>query len=155
MNGDKLVVELGSARYAIGTSLVAGIVSAERVPFLPGQAGIVKGIISLRNEPVAVIDLRRIFAPQDPDEGDGPGRIIVVQEKKRLIGLDIGRATVSFMWDSELKREGMESSGGLFTSGTVGPENDPVWIIDWAALYAETARILSTEDKGEQKSLDR
>ncbi|MBI5587816.1 MAG: chemotaxis protein CheW [Deltaproteobacteria bacterium] len=148
MNGDKLVIALGAARYALDTSVVAGIVAVDRVPFLPGQSGFVKGIISLRNEPVTVIDLKKVLAPEVPDEGAGPGKVIVVRDKKRLIGLGIGSATVSFMWDEELKDSSPVGEAGRFTSGTIGPENDPVLIIDWTALFAETARILSTEKKG-------
>lgn len=148
MNGDKLVIALGAARYALDTSAVAGIVAVDRVPLLPGQSGFVKGIISLRNEPVTVIDLRKVFAPALPDDGDGPGKIIVVRDKKRLIGLAIGSATVSFVWDEELEGSRPAGEAGGFTSGTIGPENDPVLIIDWTALFAETARILSAEEKG-------
>lgn len=148
MNGDKLVIELGAARYALDTALVAGIVAAESVPFLPGQSGLVRGIISLRNEPVTVIDLRIVFAPDGPGEEKGAGKVIVVRDKNRLIGLAIGSSPVSFMWDEELEKSASRGEAGRFTTGVIGPENDPVWIIDWRALFTETARILSTEEKG-------
>ncbi len=148
MNGDKLVIELGAARYALDTALVAGIVAAESVPFLPGQSGLVRGIISLRNEPVTVIDLRKVFAPDDPSAETAPGKVIVVRDKNRLIGLAIGSASVSFMWDDELKKQASRGEAGRFTTAVIGPENDPVWIIDWHALFTEAARILSTEEKG-------
>lgn len=148
MNGDKLVIELGAARYALDTALVAGIVAAESVPFLPGQGDLVRGIISLRNEPVTVVDLRKVFAPDGPGDEHGAGKVIVVGDKNRLIGLAIGSSTVSFMWDEELKKSASRGEAGRFTAGVIGPENDPVWIIDWRALFAEAARILSTEEKG-------
>lgn len=148
MNGDKLVIELGAARYALETALVAGIVAPESVPFLPGQGGLVRGIISLRNEPVTVIDLRKVFAPDDPGEEKGAGKVIVVRDKNRLIGLAIGSSPVSFIWGEELEKPASRGEAGRFTTAVVGPENDPVWIIDWRALFIEASRILSTEEKG-------
>lgn len=148
MNGDKLVIELGSARYALETAEVAGIVAAESVPFLPGQGGLVRGIISLRNEPVTVIDLFKVFAPEDPGSIGGTGKVIVVKDRNRLIGLAIGSSPISFLWDEGLEKTAPRGQGGRFTAGVVGPENDPVWLIDWHALFSEAARILSTEEKG-------
>lgn len=148
MNGDKLVIELGSARYALETAEVAGIVAAESVPFLPGQSGLVRGIISLRNEPVTVIDLLKVFAPEDPGCAEGTGKVIVVKGKNRLIGLAIGSSPISFLWDQGSEKTASRDQAGRFTAGVIGPENDPVWLIDWHELFAEAARILSTEEKG-------
>ncbi len=148
MNGDKLVIELGAARYAVPTAEVAGIVSAGNVPFLPGQSGMVRGIISLRNEPVTVVDLVKVFAPEAASEAEHGGRVIVVKDKHRLIGLAIGTSPVSFMWDEGAGQQPRREEAGRFTAGVLGPENDPVWIIDWRALFTEATRILSTEEKG-------
>jgi len=148
MNGDKLVISLGSARYALDTASVAGIVAADTVAFLPGQSGIVCGIISLRNEPVTVVDLVKVFAPETAGDSQTGGTVIVVRDRTRLIGLAIGSSLVSFMWDTELKNTALRGEPGRFTAGMIGPENDPVSLIDWQALFTEASRILSTEGKG-------
>lgn len=148
MNGDKLVIELGAERYALDTALVSGIVSVERVPFLPGQSGFVSGIISLRNEPVTVIDLRKVFSADAPEAPAGLRKVIVVRDKNRLLGLDIGSSNVSFIWEEETKRTDNSAGSGAFISGTIGPEESPIRIINWTALFLEASRILSTEEAG-------
>ena len=58
MEGDKLVIALGNGKYALDTKTVAGIIELQKLPFLPGKSGFVAGVVSFRNEPVTVIDLK-------------------------------------------------------------------------------------------------
>lgn len=153
MDGDKIVIELDGVKLALDTAVIDGIVEVERIPFLPGQSGIVNGIISLRNEPVTVIDIRRVFsgppAPEKTVEG-GPHKIIVVRGKNRLIGFDIGGAPVSFLWEEELKGRVALRHGEYpgYVSGKIDEGENPIRIIDWAALFNEAARLLSAEEPG-------
>lgn len=144
MEGDKLVIALDAGNFALDTKSVAGIVEVEKLPFLPGQSGFVSGIISFRNEPVTVIDLRSALGDFTETEGEAH-KIIVLKEKGKLLGIDIGSSLISFMWNEELAGRAT-SEKGLYTSGRIYAEGGPVDIIDWLALFNETSRLLTTDD---------
>lgn len=144
MEGDKLVITLSAGRYALDTKAIAGIVETEKLPFLPGKRGFVSGIISFRNEPVTVVDLKSALG--DFTEGEGLGhKVIVIRDKGRLLGIDIGPAVISFIWNEELQGRATGEKG-LYTSGRIYASDGPVDIIDWQALFNETTRLLTTED---------
>lgn len=144
MEGDKLVISLGSGRFALDTKAVAGIIEMERLPFLPGKSGFVSGIVSFRNEPVTVIDLSCALGDFTQTAGEGH-KIIILNAKGRLLGIDIGSSRVSFIWDEELKGAATGEKG-LYTSGRIYAAEGPIDIIDWQALFNETTRLLTTED---------
>ena len=144
MEGDKLVITLGAGRFALDTKAVAGIIELEKLPFLPGRSGFVTGIVSFRNEPVTVIDLSGALG----DFTDAPKtghKVIILSSKGRLLGIDIGSALVSFIWDEELKGR-TTGEKGLYTSGRIYAAEGPIDIIDWQAIFNETTRLLTTED---------
>lgn len=140
--GDKLVIELNGGKYALDTALVTGIVEVERIPFLPGQTSFVGGIISLRGEPVAVINLKKALGINESTEA-GPKKVIVIKEKNKLLGIDIGGSNVSFLWEEELKKMPVNSEQDRYTDGVIDPEGKKIKLINWAALMVEAARILS------------
>lgn len=143
MEGDKLVITLGNGRYAIDTGAVAGIVELEKLPFLPGKSGFVAGVVSFRNEPVTVIDLQAALG--DFTGGAQTGhKVIVLSSGGRLLGADIGSSTVSFIWDDEM-RDRTTDEKGLYTTGRIYTEDGPVDMIDWQALFNETARLLAAD----------
>ena len=144
MNADKLVLGLAGLKLAIETTEVAGIVSVEHPTYLPHQSGFVGGLISLRGEPVTVVDLRKAFSLQD-DAGAGH-MIIVVRDSKRTLGLDARGAETSFLWAEEVKKSVFASDGGAFTKGTLTLDNDNYIIVDWRALFDEAARLLVTDE---------
>lgn len=144
MEGDKLIIELGSGRYALDTKAVAGIIEAEKLPFLPGKSGFVAGVVSFRNEPVAVIDLKGALGDFTAAASTGH-KIIVLSAKGRLLGVDIGSSEVSFIWDEELKGKTTDEKG-LFTCGRIYADGGPIDIIDWQALFIETSRLLTTDE---------
>lgn len=144
MEGDKLVISLGNGRFALDTRTVAGIIELERLPFLPGKSGFVSGIVSFRNEPVTVIDLSGALGDftEAPQTGH---KVIILADRGRVLGIDIGSSQVSFIWDEELKGR-TTGEKGLYTSGRIYIADGPIDIIDWQALFNETTRLLTTDD---------
>lgn len=152
MRGDKLVIDLDCGRYALDTGAVAGVVEKERLPFLPGGKGFASGIISFRNEPVTVINLPSALG----DLGAGAPsvhKIIVLREKGRILGVDIGGSEISFLWEEDIEGK-VSGEKGLYTSGRIHAGSRPIDIINWPALYDETLRMLSAEDHAPKESLD-
>lgn len=143
MEGDKLVITLNNGRYALDTRAVAGIVESEKLPFLPGKRGFVSGVVSFRNEPVTVVDLKAALGDFTGAEKAGH-KVIILSSGGRLLGADIGASAVSFIWDEETRGKATEEKG-LYTTGRIYTEDGPVDIIDWQSIFNETARLLATD----------
>lgn len=144
MEGDKLVIALGNGKYALDTKAVAGIIELPKLPFLPGKSGFVAGVVSFRNEPVTVIDLKSALG-DFTEAALTSHKIIVLSSRARLLGIDIGSSQVSFIWDNELKGR-TTGEKGLYTAGRIHAEDGPIDIIDWQALFNETTRLLTTDE---------
>lgn len=146
MNEDKLVIALHGLKLAVDTAEVAGIVAVRHATYLPHQSGVVSGIISLRGEPVTVIDVCRAF---DYRRGEPNGarelKVVVVRDAKRAIGLDVGTAEISFLWKEELKKSVLHEGGAGFSRGTIELDRDIFIIVDWRALFDEASRALTTQ----------
>ena len=131
---------IGEKVYALDTTQVDGVMETEKVFFLPGRTGLVKGIISLRGEPVTVVDLLRVLNREFSLREKGPRKIIVVRENDKTLGLDIGPSDVSFLWE---KKETGEAQSEVEYIPAMS--EDTVEALDWTALWAEASRVLSSE----------
>lgn len=145
MNGDKMVVELEGFSIALDTAIVAGVKEVERLPFIPGQKGLVSGMISMRNEPVTVINIHSAFGIASGARAEqGPRKIIVLNDGGRVLGIDIGSSEVSFLWGEEIKDK-VTLHDGRYIKGRIEGKKGPIRLIDAGALFDEAARILSSE----------
>ncbi len=145
MNGDKMVVELEGFSIALDTAIVAGIREVERLPFIPGQKGLVSGMISMRNEPVTVINIHSAFGMASGARAEqGPRKIIVLNDRGRVLGIDIGSSEVSFLWGEEIKDK-ITLHDGRYIKGRIEGKKGPIRLIDASALFDEAARILSSD----------
>ncbi|TAN62101.1 hypothetical protein EPN18_05385 [bacterium] len=123
--GDKLIFELEGRQFGLDTSVVYRVLEVDKLFFLPGQSGMVNGIISLMGDPVTVIDCRKALgAPQDNGQRH---KIIVVRNNEHLIGFDVGGVNLSFSWEEANK-------------GKTAPME-----IEWAALFEEAKKILENQ----------
>lgn len=145
--GDKLIFELGARLYALDTSTVERIVELDRIYFLPGRAGFVEGVITLRGEPVAVVDSLMAFTGRETLEDAPTHKVIVAREDSRVIGLDIGGAEVSFLWDQELQGAAQAQGSGLIRS-RIDVKGSQVELIDTQAVYEETKKLLTAGGAG-------
>lgn len=141
--GDKIIFEMGGSHFGVDTSVVCKVTEVDKVFFVPGQAGIVNGVISLAGEPVTVINCRRLLGA-GPIDKNHRHKIIVVKDKKRLIGFDVGSANLTFVWSEKVK-DAEPSRAFDFTSGSVEAEGTLVSLLNWAALFEEAKKILSAE----------
>lgn len=151
LNGDKIVIECDGARFALDAGAVAGILEVGRLAYLPGGKGFVSGMISLRNEPVTVVDIRGIFQGLPSETPASLRRVIVLKEKGRVLGLDVGSAAISFLWGEDIAGREVAGPPGRYTKGKIEAgegQSHPVYVIDWPALFDETVRILSPEGSG-------
>lgn len=143
---DLLVFDIDGTAYGFKTSIVAGVVEPDRPSFIPGQKGFVNGIISLRGEPVAVIDLCAAFGAKQ--EQRASRKVVVIREKENLIGFDIGSAAVSFIWKEDLEKKGTFAGADKRVLMAVDLGGSTVNLIDWKAFLDEAAQAMSGNTEG-------
>jgi chemotaxis signal transduction protein len=115
----------------------------ERLPALPGMAGFVSGIISLRGEPVTVVDFAMAFGFKSSPDLHGSGhRVVVISDGEKLLGLDVGSLGVSFLWGEDAAKLPFVADSGRYVKGTLG-KDAPIAIIEWAPLFNDTVKLLS------------
>lgn len=149
MRGDRLIIASGETRLCLDAPDIVGIVEVERLPFMPGQRGIVAGVITLRGSAVAVVDITKAFDGMEAASvKDGPRKIVVVGDKTRVLGLSIGASVISFLWEERSADMAVSDEPGLFSSGLVKTGGASIRVIDWRGLFEETTRILSSEGSG-------
>jgi chemotaxis signal transduction protein len=147
--GDKLVFDLNGRRIALELTSVDSVVEVPRVYFMPGQTGPVKGIISRRGAEVMVVDMRKVLGLTELREGKN--KIIIVKDRKRILGLYIGGGNCSFLWKEDLEGAAISDDpspelpekGSKFTFGLMEKDGKPIELLDWVGLYDETTSILS------------
>lgn len=153
--GDTLVFEVNGVRFGLDTAMVASIVESEKISFIPGQSAFVKGVISLRGEPVAVIDSARLFPGGGEGEagggggggkgGRGRGKVIVASDGARALGFFIGSSKPSFFWEEETSEFQVTECPDRYVKTRIEAGRYPIHIVDWPALFDEAARVLATE----------
>ncbi|MBI5235913.1 MAG: chemotaxis protein CheW [Deltaproteobacteria bacterium] len=151
MDADKLTIALGGLELALYTTDIAGILEPRRIPRLPYGSGLATGVIGMRGAPIVVIDLRRAFnLPPLGRDLAAYRRVVVVKTRGQQIGLDIGTAGLGFIWAEEALNGNTAEDKSAFTSSILEMNGRRVRVIDCAALFDETARILSTELTSDQ-----
>lgn len=146
MDSDKLIIALDGLELALHTTDIAGIVEPQAVACLPYGSGFATGVISMRGEPIVVVDLRRAFNLAPLGRGEAAGRRVVVVKTRGLsLGLDVGTASLGFIWAQETLSCNTAQEKLGFTSAILELSGRRVRVIDCAALFDETAKILATE----------
>jgi chemotaxis signal transduction protein len=85
-----LVFRLGAERYAIEAGEVAEAIPLERCAPVPGSLPVFAGVINLRGELRAVVDLARLLALSASSSGDA-GFVLVLRQRGQSIGLKVDR----------------------------------------------------------------
>jgi len=90
-----MVFRLGQGRYAIEMKDVAEAVRLERCTPVPGSPPVFAGVVNLRGELLAVVDLARLLAlPEGGDpgnKGNDPGFALLLRRRGQGIGLKVDR----------------------------------------------------------------
>ena len=142
---DRLVFRLGDEAFGLDTSHIDAVVETDRIYYLPGGTDIVKGVISLRGEPVTVVDSSVL-------EGGGPApeaatrKIIVIRKRDRAVGLDIGGAEVDFLWEEEAGEVRPVDCDSLVMTAEriLNPEHKRVVIADDSEFFRSSLRQILT-----------
>jgi purine-binding chemotaxis protein CheW len=83
-----MVFQLATERYAIELKELAEVVPLARYARVPGSLPCFLGVINLRGEILAVLDLGRLLGPYDDADQDS-GFVLVIRRQGREIGLKV------------------------------------------------------------------
>lgn len=90
-----LVFQLGRQRYAIEIREVAEAVLLERCTPVPGSPALFAGVVNLRGELLAVVDLARLLAvpgsANPGNSGDDSAFVLLLRRRGQGIGLKVDR----------------------------------------------------------------
>lgn len=141
MERDLVVMDLAGVSAALDTSVVASIAEVPRLAAIPGQSGIVVGIISLRGEPVTVVDLSRALTGEATTRENA--RVVVAGSRDAALGLNIGRTKPRFLWKEDLAEAVAREQPGRYATGRVETPEGGIILLNWMELFEEATRILS------------
>jgi purine-binding chemotaxis protein CheW len=91
--GDRLkvlVFRLGPERYAIEVAEVAEAIPLERCAPVPGSLPVFAGVINLRGELRAVVDLTRLLALSG-SSNSGPAFVLLLRQRGQAVGFKVDR----------------------------------------------------------------
>ena len=146
---DQLIFEANGRIIGFETSAIHKILETDRLYFLPGQSGIVAGIVTLSGEPVTVLDTFALLSLKSRKQiGTEFHKIIVLKEEDRLLGFDIGSTEISFILEREAQEDDTEQIQTLTQDGAATQfelNGREIESIDWLSYFNITAEILSTE----------
>jgi purine-binding chemotaxis protein CheW len=103
-----LVFRLGPERYAIEVAEVAEAIPLERCAPVPGSLPVFAGVINLRGELRAVVDLTRLLKLSGSSNGEA-GFVLVLRQRGQAIGFKVDRI-------EELREIGREELSSLAES---------------------------------------
>lgn len=127
---------LGTERYALETRLVREIARLDDFTPVPGAPDFVLGVVNLRGEVLAVMDLRRFFGV--PVKGlTDLSRVAVLGEARGELGVlaDEAQAVTTLRADEVLEPPG--SVAGIGRDYLRGVTADALIILDGAVLLAD------------------
>ncbi len=146
---DQIIFEADGRLIGFDTAEVHKIMETDRLYFLPGQSGIVTGIVTLSGEPVTVLDTFALLSLKSEQRRDTEfHRIIVFKESDRLLGFDIGSIEISFLLEEGAQEGGAELAEVAIQGKTVKqivPGERKIETIDWLSYFEIAAETLSTE----------
>ena len=108
-----LVFRLGAESYAIDAGEVAEAIPLERCAPVPGSLPVFAGVINLRGELRAVVDLRRLLALSGGSNSE-TSFVILLRQRRQAIGFKVDRIEEL----REISREELSSAGeGKYLTG--------------------------------------
>lgn len=141
LKGDKIVFDIGGNRYALNTEHITSVVEVERVFFMPGAKSFIDGVISLKGDPVLVVNLAGVIGLEEGSEG--PKKVIVLQDKRGPIGLNIGDSRIFFLWNDELEGFEVKEEEGRYIFASIDLVGRPIKLVDWKSIYTDAEEMMS------------
>ena len=130
-----VTLDLGTARFAIETELVREVVSLDDLAPLPGAPDFVLGLLNVRGNIFAAIDLSSILEVGET-RADWP-QVIIVQTSSVEVAIAADACGMSRVTQSELRQPAVAPQGYVKATTDAG-----VAVLDLQRIIAETQRVL-------------
>jgi len=128
---EKIVVfTLDEPRYALPLEAVIKVIPAVEIISLPEAPEIVRGVVNIQGEVIAVVDVRKRFELQ-PKEFGPDDRFIIVRTSTRKIVMIVDEVVgvLQISGDQMIDRNALSSAAG-FLRGVIKVEGDLILIYD-------------------------
>jgi purine-binding chemotaxis protein CheW len=142
--------EVGDEEYGLEILRVKEVIRIREITRLPKAPSFVKGIINLRGDVIPIIDLRDRFGLEHT-EYTAMTRVIVVDEEGKLVGMVVDAASQVVRIPSDQIDPPPPIVGGLSAEYIKGVGK----LDDRLVILLNIDRILTVEEKGELRKLDR
>jgi purine-binding chemotaxis protein CheW len=137
-----VVVRLGGGRFALPMEAVAEVGRTPNVTRVPGTPSWVSGVANWRGRILGVLDLRDLLGL--PRDGDGEGRLVVLQRNGAAVGVVAERVDGVIEVDADALEPALVTLGaeaGALLEGQLTDENGPVGVVDAGAVFALRHRV--------------
>ena len=149
-----LVVGIGKERYGIELPDVAEVLPQVRATPVPGAAEVFAGVINVRGEIRAVLDLRRFLCIEPGSETGlerckdtfaqgAPARVVLLRRQSRELGLQIDSVEqIRWVGAGDLQAAGNGPAG--WSQHIKGATQDRLMLLSTEALFAELETGVTT-----------
>jgi len=147
-----LVVGIGKERYGIELPDVAEVLPQVRATPVPGAAEVFAGVINVRGEIRAVLDLRRFLCIEPGSETGlekdtvaqgAPARVVLLRRQSRELGLQIDSVEqIRWVGAGDLQAAGNSPVG--WSQHIKGATQDRLMLLSTEALFAELETGVTT-----------
>jgi purine-binding chemotaxis protein CheW len=121
---------------------VAEVGRTPNVTRVPGTPSWVSGVANWRGRILGVLDLRDLLGL--PRDGDGEGRLVVLQRNGAAVGVVAERVDGVIEVDADALEPALVTLGaeaGALLEGQLTDENGPVGVVDAGAVFALRHRV--------------
>jgi len=130
---------VGREEFGVDVMKVEGVISMVDITRMPGAPWFVEGIINLRGQIIAVVDLARRLGI-DPGEGGPASRIVVVESQEVKVGLVVDSPQVISISAEGIEPSPVAAQGGVdssFISGVVKLDDRLLILLDVDRILSE------------------
>lgn len=144
-----VVFRVGREEFGVDVKKVEGVISMVDITRMPRAPRFVKGIINLRGQIIAVVDLAGRLGIDAPERGNAT-RIVVVEAREVKVGLIVDSPEVI-----NIDREDIEASPALASSEVESSFIKGVLKLgDRLLILLDVDRVLTDEERGEVGDMD-
>jgi purine-binding chemotaxis protein CheW len=137
--------DLGCEHYALETQFLREILPSKECTPLPGAPDFLAGIINLRGQILAVMDLRRLFNIARPADM-ATSRIIVLGQERMEFGVVADAVHDVLLLRLDALRSAPDSVSGIAHEYLRGVTADALIVLDGAVLLKDPRLIVDVEE---------
>ena len=143
-----IIFDIGREKFGIKIVRVDEIIRMKEITQLPDSSSYMVGIINLRGNIISVIDLRKRFGIEEPENTDDT-RIVVVEFENQKVGLIVDAVSEVFHIDKKEIDDPPKSMVGIkddYLRGIIKINDDIVILLELDDLLRSDEKIELEQD---------